>query len=195
MCCLGRDLGVEAMALYRYVSGREDVLEAVVAMLFGASHTALATSRPAAGGITCDPLPEHAGNSLDHPSAFTLVPIPRPATLAVATVAECGPGRGLPDHPVRPRLHPPATGRLPVVQSIPVGLATAGIRACSRCLAFDVLMRGSRRDVQSEPHLRLHEPVIHSTRVAARRLRSTLRTLQATVNPDRAEAVFIELSC
>jgi AcrR family transcriptional regulator len=30
---LGQELGVEAMSLYRYVSGREDVLEAVVAML------------------------------------------------------------------------------------------------------------------------------------------------------------------
>ena len=30
MRSLGRDLGVEAMALYRYVSGREDLLEAVV---------------------------------------------------------------------------------------------------------------------------------------------------------------------
>jgi TetR/AcrR family tetracycline transcriptional repressor len=30
---LGQDLGVEAMSLYRYVSGREDLLEAVVAML------------------------------------------------------------------------------------------------------------------------------------------------------------------
>lgn len=32
---LGQELGVEAMALYRYVSGREDLLEAVVAMLLG----------------------------------------------------------------------------------------------------------------------------------------------------------------
>jgi TetR/AcrR family tetracycline transcriptional repressor len=30
---LGQDLGVEAMSLYRYVSGREDLLEAVVALL------------------------------------------------------------------------------------------------------------------------------------------------------------------
>jgi TetR/AcrR family tetracycline transcriptional repressor len=30
---LGQDLGVEAMSLYRYVSGREDLLEAVVAVL------------------------------------------------------------------------------------------------------------------------------------------------------------------
>jgi TetR/AcrR family tetracycline transcriptional repressor len=30
---LGQELGVEAMSLYRYVSGREDLLEAVIAML------------------------------------------------------------------------------------------------------------------------------------------------------------------
>jgi TetR/AcrR family tetracycline transcriptional repressor len=32
---LGQDLGVEAMSLYRYVSGREDLLEAVVTVLLG----------------------------------------------------------------------------------------------------------------------------------------------------------------
>ncbi len=32
---LAQDLGVEAMSLYRYVSGREDLLEAVVAVLLG----------------------------------------------------------------------------------------------------------------------------------------------------------------
>ena len=30
---LGQDLGVEAMSLYRYVNGREDLLEAVVTVL------------------------------------------------------------------------------------------------------------------------------------------------------------------
>ena len=34
---LGQDLGVEAMSLYRYVSGREDLLEAVVAQI-GRAH-------------------------------------------------------------------------------------------------------------------------------------------------------------
>ena len=35
---LGQDLGVEAMALYRYVRGREDLLEAVVNMLLEELH-------------------------------------------------------------------------------------------------------------------------------------------------------------
>lgn len=35
---LGHELGVEAMALYRYVSGREDLLEAVVAVLLEGLH-------------------------------------------------------------------------------------------------------------------------------------------------------------
>ena len=35
---LGQQLGVEAMSLYRYVSGREDLLEAVVAMLLEDIH-------------------------------------------------------------------------------------------------------------------------------------------------------------
>ena len=37
---LGHELGVEGMALYRFVSGREDLLEAVVARLLeGRSRT------------------------------------------------------------------------------------------------------------------------------------------------------------
>ena len=35
---LGQELGVEAMALYRYVTGREDLLEAVVKMLLEDLH-------------------------------------------------------------------------------------------------------------------------------------------------------------
>jgi TetR/AcrR family tetracycline transcriptional repressor len=38
MRALGQELGVEAMALYRYVSGREDLLEAVVTMLLEGIH-------------------------------------------------------------------------------------------------------------------------------------------------------------
>ena len=38
---LGQELGVEAMALYRYVSGREDLLEAVVARLLEGIHSDL----------------------------------------------------------------------------------------------------------------------------------------------------------
>lgn len=38
---LAQDLGVEAMSLYRYVTGREDILEAVVARLLGGVPAAL----------------------------------------------------------------------------------------------------------------------------------------------------------
>lgn len=45
----------------------------------------------------------------------------------------------------------------------------------------------------AEPALREREPVIHSTRVAARRLRSTLRTYGDVVDPARAGALNDEL--
>jgi CHAD domain-containing protein len=48
--------------------------------------------------------------------------------------------------------------------------------------------------IESEAQLRSRKPVIHSTRVAARRLRSTLRTFRATVDSDRAEALSVELA-
>ena len=47
--------------------------------------------------------------------------------------------------------------------------------------------------IEAEPALRGREPVIHSTRVAARRLRSTLRTYPETADHDRAEALTTEL--
>ncbi len=76
---LAQDLGVEAMSLYRYVSGREDLLEAVVAVLLG--------------GLT--DLDEQLGKTwqgylqglahavrriaVDHPAAFPLVATRHPA--------------------------------------------------------------------------------------------------------------------
>ncbi len=77
---LGQTLGVEAMALYRYVTGREDLLEAVVAELLD--------------GISADLDPQLAGSwqgylqtlahavrriALDHPGAFPLVATRHPA--------------------------------------------------------------------------------------------------------------------
>ena len=47
--------------------------------------------------------------------------------------------------------------------------------------------------IEAEPALRGREPVIHSTRVAARRLRSTLRTYPETADHDRAVALSTEL--
>ena len=47
--------------------------------------------------------------------------------------------------------------------------------------------------IDAEAQLRSREPVIHSTRVAARRLRSTLRTYAGTTDADRAAALSAEL--
>jgi len=47
--------------------------------------------------------------------------------------------------------------------------------------------------IEAEAQLRAREPVIHSTRVAARRLRSTLRTYAETADSDRAAALSAEL--
>ena len=47
--------------------------------------------------------------------------------------------------------------------------------------------------IDAEAQLRSRAPVIHSTRVAARRLRSTLRTYAGTTDADRAAALSVEL--
>ncbi len=47
--------------------------------------------------------------------------------------------------------------------------------------------------IDAEGELRAREPVIHSTRVAARRLRSTLRTYARTTDADRAASLSTEL--
>ncbi|HEY5848477.1 MAG TPA: CHAD domain-containing protein [Microlunatus sp.] len=47
--------------------------------------------------------------------------------------------------------------------------------------------------IDAEAQLRSREQVIHSTRVAARRLRSTLRTYPETLDGDRAETLSAEL--
>jgi AcrR family transcriptional regulator len=78
---LGQRLGVEAMSLYRYVHGREDLLEGIVASLLHDVEAKLD-----------DPLAEHWQGylqtlahkmrdiALEHPSAFPLVATRHPAT-------------------------------------------------------------------------------------------------------------------
>jgi len=80
MRSLAQELGVEAMSLYRYVHGREDLLEAVVALLMGNLTSSLD-----------DELSEHWQGFLqtvahevrriatDHPMAFPLVATRHPA--------------------------------------------------------------------------------------------------------------------
>ena len=80
MRSLAQELGVEAMSLYRYVHGREDLLEGVVALVMGGLLSSLD-----------DELSEHwqgflqtvahevRSISIDHPKAFPLVATRHPA--------------------------------------------------------------------------------------------------------------------
>lgn len=77
---LGRDLGVEAMALYRYVSGREDLLEAVVAQLLDGLHERI-DSQPAQSWQGYLQSFAHAVRTIAtvHPAAFPLIATRHPA--------------------------------------------------------------------------------------------------------------------
>ena len=57
---LGKELGVEAMSLYRYVDGREDLLEGMIGYMVAQLHLrprAASSSPPTAGRSTCSGLP------------------------------------------------------------------------------------------------------------------------------------------
>lgn len=77
---LGQDLGVEAMSLYRYVSGREDLLEAVVTKLLDGIHV---DEDDRLGGTWQGYLQSLAHSvrriAVDHPAAFPLVATRHPA--------------------------------------------------------------------------------------------------------------------
>ena len=77
---LGQDLGVEAMALYRYVTGREDLLEAVVKMLLEGLHQDLDEQLSETWQGYLQTL-AHAVRriAVDHPAAFPLVATRHPA--------------------------------------------------------------------------------------------------------------------
>jgi TetR/AcrR family transcriptional regulator, tetracycline repressor protein len=77
---LGQELGVEAMALYRYVTGREDLLEAVVAELLGGVTARLDLQLTSSWQGYLQTL-AHAVRriALDHPGAFPLVATRHPA--------------------------------------------------------------------------------------------------------------------
>ena len=78
---LGHELGVEAMALYRYVSGREDLLEAVVAKLLEGLNEDL---DPVLAGSWQGYLQTFAHAvrriAVEHSAAFPLVATRHPAT-------------------------------------------------------------------------------------------------------------------
>ena len=77
---LGQDLGVEAMSLYRYVSGREDLLEAVVALLLDTFRRDLDEAIDATWQGYLQNL-AHAVRriAVEHPAAFPLVATRHPA--------------------------------------------------------------------------------------------------------------------
>jgi TetR/AcrR family tetracycline transcriptional repressor len=77
---LGQELGVEAMALYRHVTGREDLLEAVVAELLNGVTDGLDPQLTGSWQGYLQTL-AHAVRqiALDHPSAFPLVASRHPA--------------------------------------------------------------------------------------------------------------------
>jgi len=77
---LGQDLGVRAMSLYRYVSGREDVLEAVVTMLLNGLPGRLDDRLTMTWqGYLQAMAHTIRGIALQHPRAFPLVATRHPA--------------------------------------------------------------------------------------------------------------------
>jgi TetR/AcrR family tetracycline transcriptional repressor len=77
---LGQELGVEAMSLYRYVTGREDVLEAVVARLLEGLTARLHGEIAASWQGYLQTLAHAVRDiALDHPLAFPLVATRHPA--------------------------------------------------------------------------------------------------------------------
>lgn len=77
---LGQDLGVEAMSLYRYVSGREDLLEAVVALLLdNFRHDLDETLTVTWQGYLQNLAHAVRRIAVEHPAAFPLVATRHPA--------------------------------------------------------------------------------------------------------------------
>jgi AcrR family transcriptional regulator len=77
---LGQDLGVEAMALYRYVTGREDLLEAVIAKLLGGVRQSLDHRLTESWQGYLQALAHRIrAIATDHPGAFPLIATRHPA--------------------------------------------------------------------------------------------------------------------
>ena len=77
---LAQDLGVEAMSLYRYVTGREDILEAVVTRLLGGVTEALDTQLAQTWQGYLQTLAHTVRDlAMQHPRAFPLVATRHPA--------------------------------------------------------------------------------------------------------------------
>lgn len=80
MRALGQELGVEAMAVYRYIHGREDLLEAVVTQLLADLIEALDDQlRGSWQGYLQDLAHAVRRIAVEHPAAFPLVATRHPA--------------------------------------------------------------------------------------------------------------------
>ncbi len=77
---LGQELGVEAMSLYRYVTGREDLLEGVVVRLLEGVMTELEHGTPTSWQQYLQNLAHIVRDlALEHPLAFPLIATRHPA--------------------------------------------------------------------------------------------------------------------
>jgi AcrR family transcriptional regulator len=80
MRSLAQELGVEAMSLYRYVHGREDLLEGVVALLMGNLTTSLDEELASHWQGFLQAVAHQVRRiAIDHPKAFPLVATRHPA--------------------------------------------------------------------------------------------------------------------
>ena len=80
MRSLGPDLGVEPMSLYRYVNGKEDLLEGVVTLLMGNLTASLDDELAEHWQGFLQTLAHHVRRiAIDHPRAFPLVATRHPA--------------------------------------------------------------------------------------------------------------------
>lgn len=78
---LGKELGVEAMSLYRYVNGREDLLEGIVESMIAELHLDPATMEPLNGWQAYLQWLAHGVRRIaqEHPSIFPLIATRHPA--------------------------------------------------------------------------------------------------------------------
>ena len=136
---LGQDLGVEAMSLYRYVNGREDLLEAVVTVLLERLADSLDDELAHSWQGYLQTLAHGVRQiAINHPNAFPLV-----ATR----------------HPAAPWLRPPLRS-LEVVESLLHTLAAHGFsdeqvvdtyRAFSSFLLGQLLLESAIRGAETSP--------------------------------------------
>lgn len=78
---LGKELGVEAMSLYRYVNGREDLLEGIVESMVSELHLDPETMEPLSGWQAYLQWLAHGVRRLahEHPAVFPLIATRAPA--------------------------------------------------------------------------------------------------------------------